>query len=438
MPLILLAGMISDAGLGNALVRERDSSRELEATVFWLSLGISATLAALICFVAVPVGRYLSEPDLVPIVIVLSIILPLGGSLAVPNARISRERKFGLFATSDVIGTLASSIAAIGAALMGAGAWSLVIQQCVLWIIKVCWLMPASGFRPAWVCKPSLALPYLSFGLHAVSADLATFANRNFPTMVIGSLLGVIAAGHYAMAYQIVRLPELIISGPIYLSFFVMVSGAANDRRRTRVLALDGLRSAITALAPLFCGLALIADLAIQILLGPAWEATGPMLTLLAPAGFFLCTYNFVGAILMGLGRSDWRFGLIVLTSCFQAAGIAAGARFGADGVALGFSAGAALAAPAYLWVLSKEARIGIRSVARETLLPLIGTAAMGAVVFLIGKFFRLEPELQLATDIVCGGTVFVLVLTAGSGRRVWSDMQLLFAAHPSMGPELP
>lgn len=440
MPLILLAGMISDAGLGNALVRERASSRELEATIFWLSVGISLALAALICLLAWPVARFFSEPELVPIVIVLSSILPLSGSLSVANARISRERKFGLFAISDVIGTLVSSLAAIGAALMGAGAWSLVIQQCVQWIIKVCWLLPASGFRPAWVCKLSLALPYLSFGLHAVSGDIATFVNRNFPTMVIGSLLGVVAAGHYSMAYQIVRVPELIISGPIYLSFFVMVSEALDDRRRTRSLALEGIRSVVTALAPLFCGLALIANLAVKILLGPAWTATGPMLMLLAPAGFFLCTYNFVGAILMGLGRSEWRFRLILLTTFFLAAGIVVGARFGADGVALGFSAGAALTAPAYLLILSKEARISIRSILAETLSPAIATTAMGAAVMLLEHFSQhfstRDPVLQLAIIILCGTATFVLVLAAGSGRRVWYDMQLLFAGnHPAASP---
>src|SRR3569833_180855 len=40
MPFILLANMVSDAGLGNALVRTHNPSRELESTVFWLSVGI--------------------------------------------------------------------------------------------------------------------------------------------------------------------------------------------------------------------------------------------------------------------------------------------------------------------------------------------------------------------------------------------------------------
>src|SRR6185437_4814420 len=127
--------------------------------------------------------------------------------------------------------------------------------------------------------------------------------------------------GHYSMGYQIVRIPELIISGPLYLSIFTSVAHRGDDRRGAAGLALRGFRGVVTVLAPLFCGLALVAHLAVLLLLGPAWAATAPILTLLAPAGFFLCVYSFIGAIFMGLGRSEYQFRLIVLTGLFLAAG---------------------------------------------------------------------------------------------------------------------
>src|SRR6185437_15413102 len=106
--------------------------------------------------------------------------------------------------------------------------------------------------------------------------NLADFANKNLPTVLIGALIGVMAAGHYSMAYQIVRVPELIISGPLYLSIFASVAQWGSNRAGTAPLALRGLRGIVTVLAPLFCGLALIAHLAVQVLLGPAWAPTGP------------------------------------------------------------------------------------------------------------------------------------------------------------------
>lgn len=439
MPLILLANMISDAGLGNALVRKRDSSRELESTIFWFSLCAAVGMAAIVSVLAWPISRLLGQPDLVPIVLTLTSILPIGGSLSVPNARISREGKFGLFAASDAVACLASSAVAIGAALLGAGPWSLVIQQCVLWLVKIAWLFPVSGFRPMLVCKPALAWPYLGFGLNSVGANLADFTNKNFPTIVIGGLIGVVAAGHYSMAYQIVRVPELIVSGPLYLSIFASVAQWGDDRVGALPLALRGLRGIVTALAPLFCGLALVAGLAVKVLLGPAWVATGPILALLAPAGFFLCVYSFIGAILMGFGRSEQQFRLIVLSGCLLAAGTLVGARYGGEGVAAGFSIGAAFAAPAYLVVLSKQLHTPLRAILRETLSPLIATAAMAFVVSaLLQRLTVWDPLLQLSIAGLCGFLSFSLVLAVISGRRLREDLQWLFGPTRKIGAELP
>lgn len=438
MPLILLANMISDAGLGNALVRKRDSSPELESTIFWFSLGTSLGLALIVAALAWPVSRFMSEPQLAPIIVALTVILPLGGSLSVANARISREGKFSLFAVSDAIASVVSSAAAIVAALAGAGPWSLVIQQCILWIIKAAWLLPVSGCSPRWICKPALALPYLGFGLNSVGANLADFANKNLPTVVIGSLIGVAAAGHYSMAYQIVRVPELIISGPLYLSIFAAVAQWGDDRVGALPLALRGLRGVVTVLAPLFCGLALIADLLVKLVLGPAWTATGPILTLLAPAGFFLCTYGFIGAVLMGLGRSEQQFRLIVLNGCFLAAGTFLGARFGGEGVAAGFSIGAGLAAPAYLYVLSKQLTTPIAAVAREAVSPLVATLAMALVVSaLLRRLQGWNPALELAIVIAAGALSFALVLAALAGRRLWEDVRWLLSTNRNVEAEL-
>jgi O-antigen/teichoic acid export membrane protein len=438
MPLILLANMISDAGLGNALVRQRDSSKELESTIFWFSLGMSLGLGLIVALLAWPISIVLGTPKLVPIIIALTAILPIGGSLSVPNALISREGKFTLFAMGDVMASLSSSAIAIIAALAGAGAWSLVIQQCVLWIVKVSWLFPVSRFRPMLVCRPSLAWPYLGFGLNSVGANLADFANKNLPTMLIGGLIGVAAAGHYSMAYQIVRVPEMIISGPLYLSIFASVAQWGDDRRGTAPLALRGLRGIVTVLAPLFCGLALIAHLAVLVLLGPLWTASGPILMLLTPAGFLLCVYSFIGAMLMGLGRSEFQFRLTVLSGCFLALGTLLGARYGGAGVAAGFSIGAVLALPAYLFVLSKQLLTPVRVILREVVCPLVATLTMAvAVTALAQKLPAWNPAVQLVALTLCGFVTFALVLALISGRQLWRDLQWLLATNRRIDGEL-
>lgn len=439
MPLIILANMVSDAGLGNALVRTRDPSRELEATIFWCSLGTSIVLAGLVLLLANPISRLVSEPQLTPILIALAPILPLSGTLSVANARISRERKFGLFAIGETMATLVASAVAIGAALAGAGAWSLIIQQLLLWIIKVCWLLPASGFWPIAFCKPSLAWPHLNFGLHSVAADLADTASKSLQPIIIGSLLGIAAVGHYSMASQIVRVPGLIVSGPLGLSIFASLAQWGDDRIGARPLALRALRGVVTLLAPLFCGLGLVADLAVKVLLGPAWLATGPILTLLAPGGFCLCVSAFVGAILLGLGRPQDQLRLIVLNGCFLVAGTVLGAAGGAEGVAVGLSIGAALAMPVYLVTLAKRLSTPMRAILRDAFDPLVATLAMALVVSVVlQRLPAWNAVLQLAVLALCGSVSFFMVLAAISGHRLLRDLRWLLRPRGTATAETP
>ena len=232
--------------------------------------------------------------------------------MAVANARIARSRNFSIFAIGDVLSTVLSATAGICAALLGLGVWSLVIQQLILWLTKAAWLVPTSKFRPQFMCNLNLARPYLHFGINSAAANLSDIIGKSLPPLVVGGTLGVTPLGHYSMAYQLTRVPDQVISGPIYLTTLTAVARA--DRDRAGPLVLRSLRIMVATLAFLFCGLALTADLATDLLLGPKWADTAPVLAALAPAGFLLCLYSFMGAVLLGLGNSPRQLTLSLLS----------------------------------------------------------------------------------------------------------------------------
>jgi O-antigen/teichoic acid export membrane protein len=425
MPFILFPGMISDLGLGNALVRASDSSRELESTVFWLGMMTAVALAALIVIAAWPVGLLLSEPRLPPIILTLAFVLPLCASLTVANARISRERRFDVFAKGEILACLIAAIAAIGAAFAGMGVWSLVIQQFVLWIVKVNYLMPRSGFQLRFFCRPWLVWPHLKFGVNAAGSNLLDFATKTLPSMVIGTILGVTSLGHYSLAYQVIRVPDMIVSGPMYLPVFTTV--ARNDRlkRAHGPFVLRGLRGLVTVLAPSFLVVALAADSIVHILFGPKWGDAGQILMMLAPSGFFLCLYSFIGAVLMGLGRSGQQVSLLLLLCVLILIGTGVGTFFGAEGAALGLSVGAALAWPAYVGAVCRQISIPRRLIWTEVAPPVIAVSVTGGIlVLVVTEISAWNPWLKLFSVTVADFSTFVLVLAAISWRRLQDDVQ--------------
>src|SRR5215471_5249277 len=424
MPFIFLAGIMSDAGMGNALVREPNPSLQLESTVFWLALGVGTSLAVVICLLAPILAAAFEQPKLAPVLMALSLVLVLAGSLAVSNARITRARNFVVFAIGEVISLVLSATMGIYAALHGFGLWSLVIQQLVLWITKTLWLFPVSKFRPALFCRPALARPYMHFSLNSVAASLADFAGKSMPSLVVGGALGVTLLGHYSMAYQLTRVPEMVISGPVYLSIFAAVA-RVEGKDAARPLVLSSLRMMLLALALLFCGLYFSADVVTQLLLGPKWAATGPIMAALAPAGFFLCLYSFMGAVLLGLGNSARQFMLTALCGIAMLLGALLGTRFDINGVAIGISAGAALLAPFYLNAIANEMRLSGAMLLSVLVPPLAATTIMTVVMLAIhGELTQLGDEAQLLAIIVVGTLSFAAAIALTGGRRFIEDLK--------------
>ena len=441
MPFILLANMVSDAGLGNALVRAHNPSRELESTVFWLSVGVCAVLTLAIWVLAWPVSRMLGEPHLPPILMALSSLLVVSGSLSVANARIMRERRFSVFAAGEICASAVSAAAAVAAALAGFGAWSLVVQQLFLWTIKAVWVSSAARFRPALVCRPSLAKPYLSFGLHAAASNVTDFIGKNIPTVIVGATLGVLAVGRYSMAFQLIRLPDSLISGPIYLAVFTAVARLGEDLPRSAALASRSLRGVASAVAPIFGGLLMVADLIVKLLLGPKWVGSETVLALLAPAGFFICFYSIVSSVLMGLGHSQSQFRLTVLAAVATGAAALIGSRFGVVGVAAGLSVAEVLLAPAYIVVLARRLGLKPLELASEIAPPLAATGVMMLAVALERtQTAHWGDTSQLAAAVGTGVIAFVMAMLLLSGRRLLADLRgvLPQAAPASTKPLFP
>ncbi|MGH7486972.1 MAG: oligosaccharide flippase family protein, partial [bacterium] len=291
-------------------------------------------------------------------------------------------------------------------------------------------------FRPQFVCRLKLARPFLHFGINSAVANLSDIIGKNLPPLVVGGTLGVTPLGHYSMAYQLTRVPDLVISGPIYLSTLAAVARTA-DRELARPLVLRSLRIMVTALAFLFCGLALTADLATGLLLGPKWADTAPVLAALAPAGFLICLYSFMGAVLLGLGNSARQLTLSLLCGLAIFIGAAVGTRFDIVGVASGVSLGAAAILPAYVHSLSSELRISASSIASNIVAPPAAAAVM--VLTVLGVRFEIShfsAALQLVVAIASGLVAYATVVALMEGRKFADDIRRLRPGHADLRPE--
>jgi PST family polysaccharide transporter len=429
MPFILFANMLCDGGLAAALARKREVSRELESTIFWISLALATGASLVLCAAAWPMALFFHEPALSPVLASLTLVLVLSATLSVANSRITRERRFVLFAVGEVAATVVGAIVAISLALRGFGVWSLVVQQLVFWSIKALWLFPASGFRPSRQFAFRAALPHLGFGAHMVGANLGDFAAKNLPMIMIAAALGSTTAGHYALANQLGRIPELVVAGPLYLPIFIAAARAQGQDHVTN-LVNRMLRVGVTVLAPLYCGWAMIADIALPMLLGPKWTGADALLRVIAPASFAMCLYVLLAAVLQGIGRSEVQFRLSFTLAVFIAGACALGTRLGALAAVAGIAFGTLVVTPLYLRAASRELGARARDLLDGCFQPIAATGAMALTLMIVRDWVSgFSGGLQIIALVVAGVGVYASALLVLSRDRLWEDVRALLPA---------
>jgi O-antigen/teichoic acid export membrane protein len=433
MPFILFANVLADGGMSLALGRRQEVTADLESTVLWLSAGFAGVIALGLVALAWPLGLIMHQPRLPWLIMALTPILVMNGLSAASNARIIREGRFSVFAGADLFSTLAGTIVALAAATHGYGAWSLVAQQLALWLVKLAWvtLNGRASWRLRWRIEE--AREVLQFGLHAIGSQLADYVSRNVDNLIVGAVLGSTQLGFYAMAYQIVRIPDMLISGPLYLYIFTAVSRASHEPQKHALkdLAVSAMRLASAGFAPLFCGLAVIADLAVPLVLGDKWQGAVMPLRWLAVAGFFFCICALVTAVFMALGRSALQLKLSMLLGGATIVIVGLTAQFGVAVVAAALGFGAGAVSLIYLHNLARALQMSRRALIGAFVPAAVGLTAMIAALLAVRGLLVAQPlGAQLAAVIVVGAAVYGGVILAIGRRQLLADIRAFASAQ--------
>jgi len=429
MPFILFVNLFADAGLGGALVRETSPSKELVSTVFWTTMLLSVVLAVLLGAAAWPLAAALGRPEVAPVVASLTSLLILGGLNAVPTAQVVREERFSVLARADILSPLAGSACAIAAAFAGWGVWSLVVQQVVLWGVRLGLLWTAVKFKAGWTFKPRILGRLSVFGANSVGAGFMELASRNLDNVVVGAILGVTSLGHYSMAYQLVRMPEMLVVGPMYTALFPRTAQLADKPDEVSRVFLDSLRGMALICAPALAGLAVVSGPFTAVVLGEKWAPAAPVLMWLSPAGFVLCVMGLMTALLLGLGFSAIRLRLSTIFAATTLVGIVIGAQFSVVGVAIGLSAGSLVTLGFALDALTRHCRLKLGDMLRE--LQPIAIATLVMVVGVETIEFGIEglsDKVTLALSILVGVIGYVGALTLFDRARLKRDVAVLTA----------
>ena len=199
--------VLSDLGIGPALIYHRDNPKA-RITAFWLNIGIGILLFLVTFFGAPLVGSFFQDPRAVPVTRALALVFPISALGSIHDTLLRKELSFGRKFIPDFVKAISKGLASIILALLGFGAWSLIIGQIVGRALSVVVLWRIMPWRPSFQFAKSLVRPLLSYGLNIVSVDALGITLNNADYLLVGRFLGAAALGVYTVAF---RFPDLLV-----------------------------------------------------------------------------------------------------------------------------------------------------------------------------------------------------------------------------------
>jgi lipopolysaccharide exporter len=310
--------LFKDLGTATAVIQRKDPSQALLASMFWLNAGFGLA-AMLVLYLASPLaGAFYREPQVIPIMQVLSLSLLLSGLSNLQMSLLERNLEFDKLARIEIGTALFAALVGIIAAFLGHGAWSLVFQMLAGNLLATLLLWSASRWRPSWQFNWAETRSVMSFSLNLTGGNIFNYFARNADKFLIGRFLGSQDLGYYDLAYRLMLLPLQGISAVIGRVMFPLYSRMQDDVGRFGRTYLK-MASGIALISfPLMLGLTALAKPFVITLFGAAWTPVIPLLLILAPLGAVQSILTTIGHIYTAMGRTDlgmrWTVGAGVLT----------------------------------------------------------------------------------------------------------------------------
>jgi PST family polysaccharide transporter len=264
---------------------------------------------------------------------VLLLSVPINVLWAPAQARIERDFGFRKMGLLEVGGDLVLYGTAVPLAILGAGAWSLVVGFLAwqLWLLVGSYLLSGLRLRLRW--SNSMSRDLTSFGFSYSLQTGTSLLGGLVNPLVVGRFLGATGVGYVAFALRLVSTLGFAQRGAWRLGLVSLSRVSDGDKDRLRRAVEEGSEFLLIAMGVPFAIFGVMARTVIPLLFGQEWTTTIRLYTILALGAVVGASAFIQISLLISRGRNY----TVAIAGAIQAVILAIGAyflvrHFGLDG----------------------------------------------------------------------------------------------------------
>lgn len=396
----------SEAGWREYVIAAETDGARNQANTLAALCGAGSLVLGLGC--AVAFWKYAGLESVAAVMALLAVWVLLTTLSSTQAGMLVRGGRLKTLALAQIVGEVAGLGAAIAAFAAGGGVLGLAIAKLVTQALTFVGSLVGTRRFPLPSIDRAAATDAVHFSRRILATRLIGYFQDNIGTLAVGALAGPAATGLFRAAARLASALSEVVSEPMR-----MLSWSAFDRRRPGP-AFDRICEwSVIGATPLFVGLAVTADHAVNILLGSDWAASWPVLSAFAIANWLSMLNVMTEPLLVRGGRVDLVPRVSLVLTGVQLTILLCTAPFGILAIAVGQIVGAVLTLPFVFWILHRFGGVSIRNLGRQVLPAIVGAAALVIAVKATGDY--LPPHLpewgRAALKVLSGAVAYAAVV---------------------------
>ncbi|MHC4973465.1 MAG: lipopolysaccharide biosynthesis protein [Planctomycetota bacterium] len=413
--------MLSDAGLGQALVQAKKVSERQTRQLFGVLVLMSVALFAVLFLAAPAIGAYYGKPKVTDISRWLSLGFLLVPFLTIPTALLEREIDFKRKSLVELATAVLSALVILVLAYLGYGIWALVVGRLLnLGLMAI-------GLN---LIRPYFKLPLFSFGAARglikfgglyTGTSILWFIYSQADIFIAGRVLSEEQMGYYAVAMYLSAIASVKVMPLLNQVALPAYSRLQDDPSAVGYYFLKVVRVVALITFPIFFGLAVVAPEFVHLILGEKYEGAILPIVLLSLAMPMRMISNLFPAMVYGRGHPGVEMGNTLFGLFVMPIAVLIGVHWGLLGLCLAWLTGFPLVFAFQLRRSAAVAQVPPMEVLRATVPALVASLLMTGIVLAI-KYLPLAAighAVEFALLVLAGIAAYLAVLRVSFRDRI-------------------
>lgn len=372
-------------GFANSLIHDKAATEKDFNTLLVFNVIFSAALYTLLFFFAPAFAAYYENPILTGLVRVSGLTLLISGVKSLQYAYVAKRLEFKKFFFATIGGTIFSGILGVTMALLGFGAWALVVQGVVNHLIDSAILWFVIDWRPKVEFSNALFRKHFSFGWKILLYKIVYNISNSVRQLAIGKKYSAEDLSFYNRGKTYPNMVGQNITNSVNSVMYPVLAKTQDDTDRFNEILAKSYRINAFIMLPICAGLFCVADSFIHLLIGAKWLPCVPYIRIFCVVVFF----NSVEAIFsngpMALGKSTASMALGILECVFSIVLLVFAIPMGVMAIGYSMVVASVLNCLIYFIYLKKLSGFKVGRCFAKSVDSLLATVLMGAVVLALG-----------------------------------------------------